>query len=270
MDIAICTEDSLTYNAFNFSLLDSDSLELKRRFLQCPACGGPAFFRKASFNGSRTFCFGARPHAAGCVLAAFDYERPEYGTADHDALNLPGSKIIVDFGYGSPNHFDDMGCTPRLGRDDRNLTDDYRPEVFTSRRPRSLLRMLIESPEFRNSELPIEVHDNCDFTVRELFVPLLDVTPQYLGQFRGFWGLLSDVRLSDDKKSVWFNSGGKDTISFRLDSRLLDDFNQRYRFNDDEDLAGAYILVFGPLNRAPRKILYCEIEDLNFMSLKFT
>lgn len=270
MDIAKCADDGVYYNAVDFSQLPPVDLDRKRRLLQCPECGAPAFFRKASPIG-RGACFGGRPHSAGCRLTAFDYVRPEYGINNgYDDLFIPNSQIIVDFDYGTPKPVEVTVPPPMLGREGRNSSDDYRFDTPTHRRPSSLLRMLIESPAFRNSNMPVETFGISEITVRDFFVPLLDVTAIYLGKFRGYWGLLSSVKLSDDKKSVWFNSGGRDNISFRLDVIHLNDFNQRYRFNDEEDLAGAYILVFGMLKYSPTKNYYCEIEDLNFMALKFT
>ena len=273
MEIAKCLDDGVFYNAVDFSRLLPADLDWKRRLLHCPECGGPAFFRHQSHNG-RAPCFGARPHKAGCVLAAFDCERPDYGSNDvDDNLFATGGKIIVEFDYGSsePKEFDEyIEPAPFLGCDSRNRGNGYRPDALTHRRLSSLLRGLIKYPEFRNSVKPIEIHNGIVTTVQDFFVPLLDVNLQYFRQLKGFYGMLSDVRLSEVNQSVWFNSGGLDTISFRLDYKFLDEFNRRYRFRDKEDFAGANILVIGTLLRAPNKELYCDIEDLGFLALKFT
>jgi hypothetical protein len=99
MDSARCTEDGVIYSAVNFSFLNQVDLARKRRKLECPICGETAFFRNASAIG-RAPCFGARPHADGCMLAAYDYVRPEYGNENQDDRLIPGSTIVVDFGYG--------------------------------------------------------------------------------------------------------------------------------------------------------------------------
>jgi len=237
-----------------FHNYNPEDLDRKRRLLQCPECGGPAFFRQASPIG-REACFGARPHALGCRLTAYDYLRPQYGAADiQDSLLIAGSKIVVDFGYGSsscPESVDGFGLASKLGEASQNLRDEYRQDTRTHRRPSSLLRTLIESPAFSNSEKGIDVYGQEEIAVRDFFVPLLSVNQQHLNKFRGFWGLLSDVRLSDDKSTIWFNSGGLDTISFCLSTKYMDEFNFRYRIRDEEDLAGAYILVFGMLQISP-------------------
>lgn len=267
MNNARCTDDGAIYTADNFSRLFSEDLEWKRRLLQCPECGGPAFFRNASLNG-RGACFGARPHAHGCGMAAQDYERLLNGVGEgQDALQIPRGKIVVDFGYGSPAQPEYVDGT---GRASRIPDDGYRHDFQEHRRPSTLLRLLIGSPAFRNSDSLIEVHEKSEIHVRDLFVPLLSVTDQYLGLFRGFWGLLSGVGFSEDQSTLWFNSGGLDTISFCLDTKCLPEFTQRYRVRDEEDIAGAYVLVFGTLKVSPVGKLYCAIEDLDFMALRLT
>lgn len=261
MNNAKCTEDGLIYTAADFSRLLSDDLERKRRLLQCTECGGPAFFRHASPIG-RAACFGARPHTQGCQLAALDC-----AGEDQDELRIPSSMIIVDFGYGSPARPE---FVDGAGRASRFSDDGYQHDFQEHRRPSTLLRLLIGSPAFRNSDSLIDVHGKSGIPVKDFFLPLLSVTDQHLGQFRGFWGLLSGVGFSEDKSTLWFNSGGRDTISFCLDTESLTEFTQRYRVRDKEYLAGAYILVFGTLRASPDHKLYCAIEDLDFMALRLT
>lgn len=134
----------------------------------------------------------------------------------------------------------------------------------------TLLRLLIESPGFRNSDLLINFHGANEISAKDFFVPLLSVSDQYLGQYHGFWGLLSGVGYSKNKSTIWFNSGGLDTISFCLNTIYLDEFIRRYRVRDEEYLAGAYILVFGTLQVAANGKHYCVIENLDFMALRLT
>lgn len=108
-----------------------------------------------------------------------------------------------------------------------------------------------------------------EIPAREFFVPLHEAAIRHSGLFRGFWGLLSDVGLAADR-SIWFNSAGIDNISFVLDSKHLRDFNQRYRVESAEDLAGAFILVFGSPHVSQRGKLFCVIEEPDFMALRLT
>lgn len=267
MENAKCTGDGVIYSAPKFSRLAVGDLERNRRLLQCPECGGPAFFRHASSIG-RAACFGARPHAQGCGMATQDFERNLNGIGeDQDALEISHGRIVVDFGYGSPvqpEHIDSTwcgSCFPDKG---------YQHDSLEHRRPSALLRLLIESPAFRNSDLLIDVHGASEIPAKDLFVPLLSVTDQYVGRFRGYWGMLSGAGFSKDKKTIWFNSGGLETASFCLSTIHFDEFIRRYHVQDLEDIAGAYILAFGTLKVSPNGKLYCVIEEPNFMALRLT
>jgi hypothetical protein len=62
MKLALCTLDQEQYDAADFADNSSDWIAKHRLHLECIACQGPAFFRKASTSGQAA-CFGARPMA---------------------------------------------------------------------------------------------------------------------------------------------------------------------------------------------------------------
>lgn len=190
------------------------------------------------------------------------------GSEGQDALQIPRAKIVVDFGYGSPAQpeYVDDGAVRASCFPDNRCSHHSREH----RRPSTLLRLLIESPEFGNSDLLIDVHGASEIPVKDFFVPLLSVSDQYLGQYHGFWGLLSGVGFSKNKKTLWFNSGGRDTISFCLSEPHFDEFARRCRVREEEDIAGAYMLVFGTLKVSPDCKLFCVIENLDYMALRLT
>lgn len=169
MEQAKCTEDDVIYTAINFAQQLPDDFDRKRRLLQCPECGGPAFFRNVSFSGLRAACFGARPHADGCSLSAYDPAQPIYGVNDdHDIL---GRNIVVDFGYGSPQPID-AGWRGSAENGINNFGAP-RPSTSTHRRLSSLLRLLIESSTLQNSDQLVEAHGERGMPARDFFVPLL-------------------------------------------------------------------------------------------------
>lgn len=272
MDTARCTEDGVTYTAVDFSRLPPNNLARKRRLLQCSECGGPAFFRKASRSG-RTRCFGARPHIDGCGMAAQDFARLEDGVGDdQDVLHNPGNRIVVDLNFGAQaqtEHIDGAGRTRNPGRGGRYVGDGFRPDAQMHRRLSTLLRTLIEAPAFRNSDQIIEINGHGEIAARNFFVPLLSASTQYAGLFRGYWGLLSDARFSEDH-TLWLNSGGRDNISFCLSSEYVGVITQRYRVEDEEDLAGAYILALGTCRVSQNGKLYCVIDEPAYMALRLT
>ena len=266
MDHARCADDGQIYNAVEFSRLFPNELERKRRFLRCPECGWPAFFRHTSPIG-RAPCFGERPHATGCRLAAYDVERLQ-SMADEDSQLNSSRTIVVDLRYGTPGQSENVACTERSPVSGDFGCGACRPDLRMHRRPSSLLRQLIESPAFGNSGQPIEIFGNRMTSARDLFVPLTAVTPSLEGQFRGFWGSLLNAKL--EGQTIWFNSGDWDAFSFCLDSRFLSDLNRRYAIENVRGLADAYILVFGTLRVSQLGKPFCVIEDLDEMALTLT
>lgn len=266
MDIARCTASGKYYTAVDFSRLPLEEMAWKRRMLQCPECGSAAFFRNATDSGNRTACFGARPHAEGCKLAAYDLERMLYSGNDPDALHMPDGKIVVDFEFGYPAQF--QSVSQRENDSDRSVNFGQ-SDIESQRRLSSLLRLLIAFPDFRSSDQTIEVHGCSDLTVANFFVPVTSVSEQYIGQYRGFWGVLSDAKFIEEKLTVWFNCANS-AVSFCLSSLYLEALNERYRPRDAEDFAGAYILVIGRLNTAENKKFYCVVDGIEHMALKYT
>lgn len=267
---ARCIEDGAIYAAVDFSRLSPEEIARKRRFLQCPECGGPAFFRRAS-RGGRAACFGARPHAPNCELAAPEYDPNGDGQGeDQDQLLNPGNRIIVDLNYGAarqPIVQEAGNLPPNRNRRGRYGGDGNRPQARMHRRLGPLLRTLIEVPAFRQSDQILEIEDHPEITVRDFFVPLLEVTTDHENQFRGYWGMLSDARRANDG-TLWLNSGGRDSISFCLDEHLITPLFERYGIEDEEDLAGAYILVLGSPSVSQRNKVYCDLSINEHMALR--
>ena len=273
MNIARCTIDGKVYNAIEFSNLPIEGLLLYRRSLVCVECGGPSFFRKASHIG-RGSHFGARPHACGCKQATQDYVRyPQY-TEDGEELQYGlADKIVLDLNYGAPQQavYAFVARYASIQDDSQHMRHEYRQHGENkSSRPSTFLRNLINSPEFRNSNKIVEYGGHYLGTIRDLFVPLLSARSQHVGYFRGFWGMLSDVQTNKRKTTIWFNSGGHDNIGFCLSETYSKDLFERYQVESYEDLAGAYILVFGVARHSYDGKLYCDIVNLNNMALRLT
>lgn len=272
MENALCIEDGIIYNAVNFALSTPEDIARKRRLLQCPECEGPAFFRNVSFNGQRIACFGARPHAQGCQLAAQDFIY-EYSTDENKGQIIPSSKIIIDFRYGttiSPDSIFNAGCIPiQEGLASGYNFDQPHTHIYYRQRLSSLLRKLIESPLFCNSDQIIRIEGRGEVSARNLFMLLQSATHHFSGHFKGYWGVISDAKFALDR-SLWFNSGGNDNISFCLDSKFVEGIINRYGIRDLEDISGAYILVFGISHITPNGKLWCLIDDPALMALRLT
>jgi hypothetical protein len=267
MDKAYCSEDGIIYTADVLSRLSPNELARKRQLLQCVECFVRAFFRHASFDG-RVAHFGARPHAEGCSLAAQDNEHLEDRDGeDVEALHIPNGNIIVDFSFGTPDQPDQVAGSGLVPTQDRTARNFYRPDAHASRRLSSLLRMLIGLPAFRDSRKLIEVYPFGVIAARDFFVPLNAVTSQYYGQFRGFWGLITDAQFTDDG-SLWLNSGGRGSVSFCIDYKFVDLMFKRYRIKNLEDFAGANILAFGNLQVSANGKLHVIIQEPEYITLR--
>src|SRR5689334_22085988 len=100
MDIVLCLVDGKTYSTKAFEELGDNVVLVYRRQLVCPECRGPAFYRKESTSGQAA-CFGARPHAANCDLAAVESRQGGgLGPDKEERINY-GERIEVDFNFGA-------------------------------------------------------------------------------------------------------------------------------------------------------------------------
>ena len=264
MDVAKCTANGETYRATVFEALGEATVENYRRQLICPSCNAPAFFRKRSRSGQAA-CFGARPHHIGCELAAFEINRGGLnGLGQEEQIN-PGQLIDVDFGYGAHENFHPRPEDPvdPSGRGGRFAPGRGLRNPVMHRRLSTLLRNLMFSEQFRQSDQLLRLPEG-EFRVRDFFVDFDSAQYQKLEGFYGVWGMLSDARGSDG--SIWLNSGGRESISIVVDSSIADEFARRFRFGDLEDLAGAYVLVFGTLKYSSQGKHYLACNDVRYIT----
>lgn len=272
MDIARCAEDGQTYTAAAFAALHPSDLERMRQQLTCPECDGPAFFRKASRSG-RAACFGARPHHDRCRLAAQDSEQVIEGEGTNlDVLNNPADRIVVDLAYGAQPrevHGDPTEGSGRAGRAPRYVGGNARPDARMHRRLSSLLRTLVEAPHFAGSHQLLEIAGQPEIRVCDFFVPLLVANRNMQGQVQGWWGLISDAQDGGDG-SLWLNSGGRGMISFCIPNDMRSYVLDRFRLEDNEQLAGAYVLVIADLRISQYGKMYCVIESPNHIAIRLT
>lgn len=270
MDTATCTEDNYSYTAVEFSQLSARELERKRRLLVCDDCGFVAFFRKPSRSGQGA-CFGARPHREGCAAAAADTEiRLPGGGDDQDEVFNPGDRIVVELAFGGQEqhpHIDGDPRGPRRPRGGRFVGEGGPRYGQLHRRLSTLLRLLVTAPNFRFSDQIIAVDGQAELPARDFFVQLDAVTLQYSGQFRGYWGQLSDARYGSDG-SLWLNSGGRGDMSFCLPADHVEAVMERFRLDDEEELAGSYILGLGTLYISQNGKMFCVIEDPALVTLR--
>ena len=266
MDVARCTKDGITYTAPAFEALGEKRVQEYRQLLVCPKCGARAFFRKESTSGQAA-CFGARPHALGCDLAAVESRyRGGSGLPQEERINH-GERIEIDFAFGAHEvtHVDPVEPTDPTGRGGRFTGGNGRRTAIMHRRLSTLLKNLMLSDQFRTSDQIIALPAG-QFRVRDFFVPFSEAIKPLVGQYRGFWGMLSDARFGSQGE-VWLNSGGQSNVSTVVNATLVSHFANRFKLADTEDLAGAYALVFGTLGLGSRGKLYLACNDLRYITV---
>ncbi|MCL6305655.1 hypothetical protein M3R28_01895 [Pseudomonas syringae] len=265
MDLATCTDDGQIYSAHQFEQLDERTLEHKRRLLVCPQCQAPAFFRKESRSGQAA-CFGARPHADNCVLAAIETTYRGAPGDDQDERINTGERIEVDFGFGAHEVIRPQLDEPAEpgGVGGRYVGGSGGRSAVKRRRLSTILRNLMLSERFADSDELITLPEG-EFRVRDFFIRFEEVTRDLNREYRGYWGMLSDAR--DGQSGIWLNSGGRAGVSIAIDDSILDEFRNRFNVRDKEDLAGAYVLVFGRMNISQYKKMYIACNDIRLITV---
>ncbi|MCP5141435.1 MAG: hypothetical protein H6980_03640 [Gammaproteobacteria bacterium] len=204
-------------------------------------------------------------------MAAPEHDvQPDGQGTDQDPLNNPGRRIVVDFNYGAqeqPEREEAPGLPRNPNRRGRFVGEGDRPDARMHRRLSTLLRNLVEVPNFSQSDQLLEIEGRDEIAVRDFFVSLDAVSGEHVGMYRGFWGMLSDARFAADG-TLWLNSGGRDDVSFCVDEDHVDAIYDRYGIEDEEDIAGAYVLVFGTLRVSQNGKLYCLVTNPGYMSLR--
>jgi hypothetical protein len=269
MDIAKCLLNNQTYNGVSFSILPPNELSNKRKNLVCTECEADAFFRKASRSGQAA-CFGARPHIDGCSFASPETQTAEAEGGDEDIVHNPGQIIEIDLNFGTaaqnvdvePNNNDERG----QGRG-RHIGRGTRPNANMHRRLSTLLRNLINSNEFRNSNQQIELEGKDATSVRNFFINFNDVKDEHDGKFHGYWGMLTDARIGNGG-NLWLNSGGRSAVSCVVSSENVDALYARHKIEDEEDFAGAYILVLGTKGTSQNGKKYISTASHNHLVIK--
>ncbi|MCU0213329.1 hypothetical protein N8A88_22325 [Pseudomonas shahriarae] len=265
MDMAKCNIDGVEYSATKFSKLPSADLAVKRRNLVCVRCGTRALFVKKSKSGQGPH-FRARPHP-NCALAAPESERREGGGDDKDMLHNPGDYILLNLKYGKGGEVNgEPGTGGKGGSGGGRYTGDGGDRKSVSRRGlRPLLKNLIFSEAFRESEQFLEVPDVDVYRVKDFFVNFTDMSDEDVGEFRGYWGDIFDTKFGYNGVR-WINTGNKENVSVLIERDDLKAFLEYHRVELSE-LDGMHLLVLGTLKRSSKGKLWIKPRGLEFTAL---
>ena len=268
MDIAKCVLDNQTYTALEFSRLLPSELSTKRKHLVCIECQAAAFFRKASRNGQAA-CFGAFLHFGGCSLSSSDVQSLS-GEEPNKYTDLHSNEFVK---LNLTSELQSDTCAVMSGdsqasntRDIIYSTDDLKPGLRIRRQLSATLKGLILSEKFRASSQEVEREGAAPSTANHFFVNFKKIKIDQDEEVHGYCGILTDARLSSEG-SLWLNSGGVENVSCVIQAEMVDKFFQRYHLEDEEDLAGAYVIIIGSLKISPNGKRYIRLTDIDYIDL---
>jgi hypothetical protein len=268
MDIAKCVLDNQTYTSLEFSRLPPSELSTKRKQLVCLECQAAVFFRKASRNGQAA-CFGAFQHFQGCSLSLSEAqslrsENPNKDVAHH-------SNEFVELDLTNTLQSDDgvvLAVDKQAGnaRDIIYSIDDLKPGPRIRRQLSATLKDLIFSEKFRAPSQEIESEGEASSAASQFFVNFKKIKVDRGEDLHGYFGMLTDARLSSEG-ALWLNSGGIGDVSCVIQAEMVDKFFQRYNLEDEEDLAGAYVIIIGELKVSQNGKKYISLTDVDYIDL---
>jgi hypothetical protein len=269
MNIAKCILDGKVYSAQKFSELPPNEMSSKRKRLICPECGVPVFFRKASRSGQAA-CFGALPHAEGCIFATVKTQEWKIKGIEGAVGFSQDGKLGIDVDYiisksklllGQMRNHDEGQIQAS-----KALVVDAKKNTDVSIQLSMLLTSLVGLLDFRSFNEIIKPERNPSSAISDFFVNFKDVDSVSDEEVHGYWGVLSDARLGSDG-SLWLNSGSVGDVSCVVPADMVDVFYKRYELEDEEDIAGAYVIVIGikKVSQAGKK--YVVALDVDYLAI---
>jgi hypothetical protein len=106
------------------------------------------------------------------------------------------------------------------------------------------------------------------FAVADFFVPFEAAAPMHGYQLKGFFGQVAYAQF-DEANTLWLNSGGRANLSVCIPGQHNAHLYRPFEINDEEDFAGASVLVFGALQISPQGIRYILLGDLSHIAVDF-
>lgn len=291
---AICeleTEDHLTarttYSVFKFQQLPDDDIERLRQWLICPACGGKAYFRKASKDG-KAACFGSRYHQADCIefKPSAQKSREEQDAIEVQQQLVDAKALMIDFSHKSHRHSlankaaptsksssisesSQASVTLPAGAQVQESKTGYQvntaAQTIETRVPsqglEKLLHSLLRGTDLAASELWVYTDSDRKYRWRakNLFVNFADADPLD-NKPHLYWGTISHT----DKAVSWLNPADSKDIGIPIDG-IKQALLAQFEIEDKRDLEGAGLILFGKCfwnKEKTRKIIQLWNNDL--------
>ena len=301
---AICeleTEEHLiartTYSVFKFQQLPDEDIERLRQWLICPACGGKAYFRKASKDG-KAACFGSRYHQADCIefKPSAQKSREEQDALEVQQQLVDADALMIDFSRKPRRHTPANKVsttqalsgktepTPKLSSmpesskasvassvDDRiqesktgyqvNTAEHTTEKRVPSQGLEKLLHSLLRGTDLAKSDLWVytDAERKYRWRAKNLFVNFADADPSD-NKPHMYWGTISHT----DPTMSWLNPADSKDIGIPIDG-IKQPLLAQFEIEDKRCLEGAGLILFGKCfwnKEKTRKIIQLWNNDL--------
>ncbi|MGI2203104.1 hypothetical protein ACROAH_04195 [Shewanella oncorhynchi] len=301
---AICeleTEDHLiartTYSVFKFQQLPDEDIERLRQWLICPACGGKAYFRKASKDG-KAACFGSRYHQADCIefKPSAQKSREEQDAIEVQQQLVDADALMIDFSRKPRRHTpankvstaqalsSKTEPTPKLSSmpesskasvassvDDRiqesktgyqvNTAEHTTKKRVPSQGLEKLLHSLLRGTDLAKSDLWVytDAERKYRWRAKNLFVNFADADPSD-NKPHMYWGTISHT----DPTMSWLNPADSKDIGIPIDG-IKQPLLAQFEIEDKRCFEGAGLILFGKCfwnKEKTRKIIQLWNNDL--------
>lgn len=289
----------VTYQVFTFARMPEEDIDRLRQRLFCPACGGRAYFRKASKDG-KAACFGSRYHRFDCIefKPSAQKSREEQDAievhqqlVDADALMIDFSlkpskghsikaksrdsvvhiqhKAVntADYSSNSASHLATSGGVQEAGADYRTLQlangdiQKTQAKRVPSQGLEKLLHSLLRGSDLASSDLWVYTDSERKYRWRakNLFVNFADADPSDHKPHM-YWGTISHT----DPTMSWLNPADSKDIGIPIDG-IKQPLLAQFEIEDKRGLEGAGLILFGKCfwnKEKTRKIIQLWNNDL--------
>jgi hypothetical protein len=255
---AIClhVDAQKTFSILGFQNLPETEIEKYRQHLECPECGGKAYYRKESIDG-KAACFGSRYHSDACKEGRSSLQRDleVSHTVEINQLISKSKELLFDFTYRKPNITDDSPSL-RNKRIVHTSKRNLQTSVAYQNRPQLIgmekaLNSLMRGSDLSQSDALIEIDEGYKFKAKNLFVNFSAAeAAENSKQARPkmYWGTISH----SDSDLEWLNPSDCDDVGIPI-KKYKDKILKRFKINEKRDIEGAGLILFGKCFWNPQK-----------------
>lgn len=273
---AACTHPNAqkTYNILSFQKLPDTDIERYRQHLECPRCGGQAYYRKKSSDG-KAACFGSRYHAENCKEgnSSVQREREVRHASEVNQIITDSNEVIFDFSINeskSSKEVEEHISRPKpIGSGTTRSHTGKKSQVrSTVLGMEKALNSLMRGSDLGEADTLIDIGQGYKYKAKNLFVNFADAeAADRLKDARPkmFWGTISHA----DVDMEWLNPSDCDDVGIPI-KRYKDAIFKRFKVNEKRDLEGAGLMLFGKCfwnAQRTRKIIELWDEERVFISV---